>query len=225
MAAQAEQLVERTKSDSNPPRILLRDQDRKLSGNKELESVKSFDRVLKKARIRAVVLPLRSPNLSSCAERFIQTLQHECLDRFVVLGTKHLDYLNLEFVDYYNRQRPHSSLEGHMAPSGPVPDTGRSPDDWVAGLVGMGIGKYGNVLETTPGYGRITNREFVAGNSIGGYTLPDSGSAGYGHSDYMSSPLFFIKIFGPDVAVARDNKISKDDSFMNMIEEESLDGW
>ena len=78
-------------------------------------------------RIRPLVLPLRSPNLNAFAERFILTLQQECVDRFVVMGTKHLNYLNSEFVDYYNRQRPHSSLERHKAPTGHVPDIGRSP--------------------------------------------------------------------------------------------------
>jgi hypothetical protein len=42
------------------------------------------------------------------AERFIQTLKVECLDRFLVFGTKHLDHLVAENTDYYNRQRPHS---------------------------------------------------------------------------------------------------------------------
>lgn len=88
---QAERLIARTKSDPNPPRILLRDRDRKFSGDKELGPGESFDATLRKARIRPMVLPLRSPNLNAFAERFIQTLQHECLDRFVVLGTQHLD--------------------------------------------------------------------------------------------------------------------------------------
>jgi len=69
----------------------------------------------------------RAPNLNAFAERFIQTLQHECLDRFVVLGTEHLDYLNFEFVDYYNRQRPHSGLEGSKPPDAAIPIAGRSP--------------------------------------------------------------------------------------------------
>ncbi|QQS08275.1 MAG: transposase [Phycisphaerales bacterium] len=44
-------------------------------------------------------------------ERLIQSVQAECLDQFVILGTRHLDYLLREYVDHYNRERPHSSLE------------------------------------------------------------------------------------------------------------------
>lgn len=60
-------------------------------------------------------LPPRSPNPNAFAERFILTLKSECLDRFVVLGTGHLDHLVGEFTDYYNRQRAHSRL-GFRAP-------------------------------------------------------------------------------------------------------------
>jgi len=135
VAKQAERLVERTKNDPNPPRLLLRDRDSKFSGTKDLGDGRSFDSVLKQARIRPMMLPFRAPNLNALAERFIQTLQHECLDRFVVLGTEHLDYLNREFVDYYNRQRPHSGLEHHKAPGAQIivdsamPTSGRAPPD------------------------------------------------------------------------------------------------
>ncbi len=127
VAKQAERLVERTKNDPNPPRLLLRDRDSKFSGTKDLGDGKSFDSVLKQARIRPMMLPFRAPNLNAFAERFIQTLRRECLDRFVVLGTEHLDYLNSEFVDYYNRQRPHSSLEKYKPPDAAIPSAGRSP--------------------------------------------------------------------------------------------------
>ena len=74
-----------------------------------------------------MVLPFRAPNLNAFAERFIQTLRHECLDRFVVLGAGHLDYLNSEFIDYYIRQRPHSSLETNKPPDGPSSPPNPSP--------------------------------------------------------------------------------------------------
>ena len=82
--------------------LLLRDRDGKFTGG--------FDGCLEKAGIKPVRLPPRSPNLNAFAERFILTLKSECLDRFVVLGTGHLDHLVAEFTDYYNRQRPHSRL-------------------------------------------------------------------------------------------------------------------
>lgn len=92
---------------SHRPRLLLRDGDGKFS--------RGFDRALESAGITPVRLPPRSPNLNAFAERFILTLKSECLDRFVVLGTGHLDHLVSEFTDYYNRQRPHSRI-GFRAP-------------------------------------------------------------------------------------------------------------
>jgi putative transposase len=53
-------------------------------------------------------------------ERLLQSIQAECLDHFVVLGTPHLDHLLAEYIDYFNRQRPHSSLN-FATPSGRAP--------------------------------------------------------------------------------------------------------
>lgn len=67
-------------------------------------------------------LPFRSPNLNAYVERFIQTLQQECLDHFLVFGTRHMDYLLREYVEHYHTERPHQSI-GNVppAPTGPPP--------------------------------------------------------------------------------------------------------
>jgi putative transposase len=44
------------------------------------------------------------------AERFVQTVKHECLNHFIVFGERHLRYLVQEFVAYYHRLRPHQGL-------------------------------------------------------------------------------------------------------------------
>lgn len=59
-----------------------------------------------------------SPNLNAYVERFVQTIQQECLDRFVVLGQRHLDHVVSEFVRYYHEFRPHQSLE-NLPPARP----------------------------------------------------------------------------------------------------------
>jgi putative transposase len=58
---------------------------------------------------------IRSPNMNAYAERFIQTLQQECLDHFIIFGTAHLDYLLREFLAHYHVERPHQSI-GNMPP-------------------------------------------------------------------------------------------------------------
>lgn len=88
------------------PRLLLRDRDGKFAAGGG-----AFGAALTQAGIKTVRLPHRSPNLNAHVERLIQSIQVECLDHFVILGTRHLDHLLSEYIDYHNRERPHSSLE------------------------------------------------------------------------------------------------------------------
>ena len=57
--------------------------------------------------MRTNSLPKASPNLNGRCERFIGTIRWECLDKFIVFGRRHLDYLVSEFASYYNNQRSH----------------------------------------------------------------------------------------------------------------------
>lgn len=103
------------------PRLLLRDRDDKFRVGDG-----AFGRALTGAGIKTMQLPHRSPNLNAYVERLIQSIQVECLDHFVVLGTRHLDHLLSEYVDYHNRQRPHSSL-GFATPMGRKPPVRAGP--------------------------------------------------------------------------------------------------
>lgn len=40
-------------------------------------------------------------------QRFIETIELECLARFTIFGMRHLDYVVAEFVEYYNARRAH----------------------------------------------------------------------------------------------------------------------
>jgi hypothetical protein len=51
---------------------------------------------------------------NAIAERLVGTLRRECLDRVVVLNGAHLHAVLTEFVDYYNRQRPHRGLRAPL---------------------------------------------------------------------------------------------------------------
>lgn len=103
------------------PRILLRDRDGKFR-----TGAGRFDRALVQTGINTVQLPRRSPNLNAYVERLIQSIELECLDHFIVLGTRHLDHLLAEYIDYHNRQRPHSSLN-FAAPMRQLPKTRDGP--------------------------------------------------------------------------------------------------
>jgi len=48
-----------------------------------------------------------APNLNAHAERFVLTVQSECLDHFVVFGEAHLRHILTEFLEHYHEERPH----------------------------------------------------------------------------------------------------------------------
>jgi hypothetical protein len=68
-------------------------------------------------------------------ERFIQTLQQECLDYFVVSGERHMDHLVSEMLTHYHEERPHPGAgQRSLAPAPNKPKKakqkkGQSPHD------------------------------------------------------------------------------------------------
>ena len=88
----------------------------------------AFDGTLNAGGIEVVRTSLRSPNMNAFAERAIQTVQVECLDKFIVIGEKHLNYLVEQFLAHYHEERPHQG-KGNMTltpPAHPPPVT--APD-------------------------------------------------------------------------------------------------
>ena len=73
-----------------------------------LKFSKEIDQNLGKANIEVRKTAFRSPNTNAFVERFIQTIQLECLDHFVVLGQQHFDYLVSEWLEHYHT--PHQAL-------------------------------------------------------------------------------------------------------------------
>lgn len=53
----------------------------------------------------------RSPWQNGIAERWVQSVRRELLDHVVVMGANHLRRLLTEYVDYYNEDRCHLSLD------------------------------------------------------------------------------------------------------------------
>ncbi|TWT60636.1 integrase core domain-containing protein [Rubinisphaera italica] len=52
-------------------------------------------------------LQIASPNLNGRCEWIIETIKLECLNKFIVFGKKHLDYLTDEFTSHNNTKRSH----------------------------------------------------------------------------------------------------------------------
>ena len=81
----------------------MHDQDTKFTA--------SFDELLESADLEVKKAAHRSPNSVAFVERFIQTLQQECLDYFIVFGEQHMNHIVSEMVTHYHEERPHQSLD------------------------------------------------------------------------------------------------------------------
>jgi putative transposase len=74
----------------------------------------AVDAELKKADVEVRKTAFRAPNTNAFVERFIQTIQHECLDHFVILGERHFNHLVEEWVEHYHTERPHQSKDNEL---------------------------------------------------------------------------------------------------------------
>jgi putative transposase len=101
--------------------FLIRDRDSKYSG--------PFDEVFRSEGSRIVKTPVRAPRANATAERFVRTVRAECLDWLLILNRRHLERVLRVYIDHYNRERPHRSLE--LRPPEPVGQPARAPEGQV----------------------------------------------------------------------------------------------
>jgi putative transposase len=95
------------------PRIkyLVHDRDSKFVG---------VTKWLKSAGAKSVLTSYRSPWQNGIAERWVLTMRRELLDHVVVFNEAHARRLISEFVDYYNEDRCHLSLNKDSPEPRPV---------------------------------------------------------------------------------------------------------
>ncbi len=101
--------------------------------DRDTKFTEQFRDILKAEGLRPKKLCPVSPNLNAYVERFIQTIQQECLDHFVVVGQAHLDYIVTEYLRYYHELRPHQGVGNVTLDRATMAD---SPTDATAITVG-----------------------------------------------------------------------------------------
>ena len=99
MVKQGRALLRQAKQSGLPIRYLIRDCDYKY--------VSEFDAVFDKVGVRIEPTAPRAPNQNAFVERWIGSLKHECLNRFICFGQDHLNHIVSEYVNFYNELRPH----------------------------------------------------------------------------------------------------------------------
>jgi transposase InsO family protein len=85
------------------PRYIIRDRDGAYGD--------VFMRRLRAMGIRDRPVAARSPWQNGHAERLIGSIRRDCLDHVVVFGEQHLWHLLNSYQEYYNKVRPHLSLQ------------------------------------------------------------------------------------------------------------------
>jgi putative transposase len=71
---------------------------------------RQFDEILEAEGGEVVAVGPRAPNMNAYAERFVQSVKEECLGHFIFFGQAHLRHVLDQYVDYYNRLRPHQGV-------------------------------------------------------------------------------------------------------------------
>ena len=106
---------------ARPVKFLIRDRDTKFTS--------SFDEVFGSEGIRIIRTPVRAPRANASAERFVRTVRRECLDRMLIFGRRHLEYVLTDYVAHYNHHRPHRALDQQAPQSGRTsPASSGDPD-------------------------------------------------------------------------------------------------
>ena len=73
-----------------------------------------FRSILRSSGVKPIrTLPM-SPHLNCLIERFIRSIKSECLDRMLIFGERHLEYIINEYIEHYNHERPHQGIDNEI---------------------------------------------------------------------------------------------------------------
>ena len=59
-------------------------------------------------------MPRRSPNLNAFAERFVRSINEECLDKLILFGERSLRRAISEYMIHFLAERNHQGLENKL---------------------------------------------------------------------------------------------------------------
>jgi putative transposase len=102
MSQQARNLADQFSGFLKDKKYLIHDRDPLFT--------KQFRRILKSSGIKPIrTLPM-APHLNCIMERFVRSIKSECLNRMLIFGERHLEYVIKEYMDHYHTERAHQGI-------------------------------------------------------------------------------------------------------------------
>jgi transposase InsO family protein len=84
---------------------------RALVRDRGSQFIDSFDEIFRTVGLKILKSPVRTPVANAFAERWIGSIRRELLDRTIIWNQRQLERLVTDYVEHYNQNRPHRSLE------------------------------------------------------------------------------------------------------------------
>jgi putative transposase len=111
-------------------RFLIHDHDAKYGGGSDL--------VFESDGVAVIRTPIAAPRANSHMERQIGSTRRECLDWLLILNRRHLERILTEWLEHYNKARPHRGLDLLTPIAGSDPVVASGPvrcDERLGGLL------------------------------------------------------------------------------------------
>jgi putative transposase len=86
----------------SPGQYLIHDRDGKFCP--------AFQRTIEAAGVQRIVLPPRSPNLNTYAERWVRSIKEEALSRLILFGERSLRHVLTQYDAHYHQERAHQGM-------------------------------------------------------------------------------------------------------------------
>jgi len=81
-----------------------------------------FKGIVESIGTEIILTAYQAPNMNACAERFVRSIQSECLDRMILVGKSSLDRAVAEYLIHYHDERSHQGI-GNEIVSGVTPQS------------------------------------------------------------------------------------------------------
>jgi transposase InsO family protein len=90
---------------------------------------KKFQETMRAGGVRCIKMPKQSPNLNAYAERFVWSIKHECVNKLILFGERHVRHVVEQYVAHYNEDRPHKGLDYRRPAGADKPPPDQPPED------------------------------------------------------------------------------------------------